>query len=76
MFKNEKDFRFWLDKAYRDGASNQEIVNVLRETYYGMTEIPDYVKNFLNQNCGNNIRPTRKARIAWHKTYATNIKTT
>jgi hypothetical protein len=56
MFKNEKDFRFWLDKAYRDGASNQEIANVLRERYCGMTEIPNYVEAFLNQTF-NQIRP-------------------
>ncbi|WP_153018032.1 hypothetical protein [Saccharococcus caldoxylosilyticus] len=56
MFKNERDFRFWLDKAYRDGASSQEIANVLRERYRGITEIPDYVEAFLlNQAYGNKL---------------------
>jgi hypothetical protein len=56
MFKDERDFRFWLDKAYRDGASSQEIANVLRERYRGRTEIPDYVEAFLlNQAYGNKL---------------------
>lgn len=53
MFKNERDFRFWLDKAYRDGASNQEIANVLKDRYRGTTELPEYVEAFLlNQAYG------------------------
>lgn len=62
MFKNESDFNFWVDKAKRDGATDDKIHHVLTEWYYktlqsevfedyykGDRTIPSYIINYLQK---------------------------
>lgn len=49
-FKSEKDFNFWLDKAYRDGATTEDIVSKLLEwSKEDNGVVPDYVVEFIRK---------------------------
>lgn len=73
MFKNESDFNFWLDKAKRDGVTDERIRQTLREWYYDIPQslnsrhevsrsVPEYVVRYLSKanNC------TKLNQIEWN----------